>query len=85
MKKLSILINSLDGGGAERVVSLLINSLQNKYEIVLVLMNDSILYEIPEGVKIFYIDNGADKKGNLIKLLKLPFLVIDTVNYVKIY
>ena len=74
MKKLSILINSLDGGGAERVVSLLINSLQNKYEIVLVLMNDSILYEIPEGVKIFYIDNGADKKGNLIKLLKLPIL-----------
>ena len=74
MKKLSILINSLDGGGAERVVSLLINTLQKKYEIVLVLMNNSILYEVPKGVKIFFIDKGGDKEKYLIKFLKLPIL-----------
>ena len=74
MKKLSILINSLDGGGAERVVSLLINSLQRKYEIILVLMNDSVLYKIPEGVKIFYIDKEGHKEGNLTKFMKLPIL-----------
>lgn len=80
MKKLFIPIDSLDGGGAERVVSLLMNSLQKKYEINLVLMNNNILYEIPEGVKVFYIDNAGDKGENLIKLLKLPTLAYQYSN-----
>jgi hypothetical protein len=34
-KRISILINDLDSGGAERVASILLNMLSEKYEITL--------------------------------------------------
>ena len=54
-KKLSILIYSLAGGGAERVVSVLLDGLKDQYEITLVLMRDKIDYEIPKEIKIHFI------------------------------
>ena len=52
MKKLSVFIYSMAGGGAERVVSNLLKYLVNHFEIHLILQNDQIDYELPKGVKI---------------------------------
>jgi len=56
-KNLSILIYSLASGGAERVVSILLNELKEKYNITLVLMNNTIFYDLPSDIKIMYLEN----------------------------
>ena len=55
-KNISILIYSLSSGGAERVVSILLQELKEKYNITLVLMNDTIFYDIPNGIEIIYLE-----------------------------
>ena len=49
--KLLIFINTLQIGGAERVVSLLLAHLKDDFEIHLALYSSYIDYAIPEGVK----------------------------------
>lgn len=73
-KKLSILIYSLSSGGAERVVSVLLHELHEKYEITLFLMNKTIFYNIPKTLKIIYLENSSPFESGLKKLLKLPIL-----------
>ncbi|CAA6811317.1 MAG: Alpha-1,4-N-acetylgalactosamine transferase PglJ (EC [uncultured Sulfurovum sp.] len=71
---LSILIYSLAGGGAERVVSILLQELKDKYDITLVLMRDKIDYEIPQSIKIHFLENSQPDEHGILKLLKLPVL-----------
>jgi N-acetylgalactosamine-N,N'-diacetylbacillosaminyl-diphospho-undecaprenol 4-alpha-N-acetylgalactosaminyltransferase len=73
-KNLSIFIYSLGSGGAERVVSILLNELKNKYNITLILMNDTIFYEIPENINVIFLENANAFENGIKKLLKLPFL-----------
>lgn len=73
-QKLSILVNDLDTGGAERVVSILLNTLQNRYDITLFMMHDIIFYDIPKDTKIVIIGNSKLSDSGLVKLLKLPYL-----------
>jgi N-acetylgalactosamine-N,N'-diacetylbacillosaminyl-diphospho-undecaprenol 4-alpha-N-acetylgalactosaminyltransferase len=73
-KNLSILIYSLASGGAERVVSILLHELKEAYNITLFLMNDTIFYNIPENIKIVYLENSDSNEGGIKKLLKLPVL-----------
>lgn len=74
MKTLSILIYSLSSGGAERVVSILLAELKDKFDITLFLMNNTIFYEIPEDIKIVYLENSNPNESGIKKFLKLPFL-----------
>lgn len=73
-QKLSILIYSLASGGAERIMSLLLFKLQEKYDITLFLMNNTIFYNIPKNLKIVYLENSNSRERGLNKLLKLPLL-----------
>jgi len=73
-KRLSILIYSLAGGGAERVVSILLNELKDRYDIRLVLMRDKIEYNIPIDIPIELLDNSNPYEKGIIKFLKLPYL-----------
>jgi len=73
-KKLSILITSLAGGGAERVVSILLHELLESYDITLILMNDTIVYDIPSDIDIVYLENSNLNENAIIKILKLPIL-----------
>lgn len=73
-KNIAILIYSLAGGGAERVVSILLDELKDIYNITLVLMNDTIVYDIPKGQKIIYLEKSEPFENGIKKLLKLPFL-----------
>lgn len=77
MKKIAILISSLDTGGAERVVSIVINELKkNNTEVLLVLMDNTIKYDLPENQKIVCLDNNDIKQKALFKFFKLPYLAL---------
>jgi N-acetylgalactosamine-N,N'-diacetylbacillosaminyl-diphospho-undecaprenol 4-alpha-N-acetylgalactosaminyltransferase len=81
-KKISIFINSIAAGGAERVVSLLLNELKNDFDIYLVLLNKKIEYDIPEGQKIFYL-NQPEKENGIVKIIKLPYLALRYKHFCK--
>lgn len=74
MKKIAILIYSLSGGGAEKVVSILLASLQEHFDVTLVLMNQFIVYSIPDNQKVFYLENSDPMENALYKFAKLPIL-----------
>ena len=70
-KKASILINVLNAGGAERVVSLLLENLQYNHDITLVLFSRGIEYNLPENQKIITLGQPLHEIG-LLTILKLP-------------
>lgn len=74
-KKIAIFINSIAAGGAERVVSILINDLKNDFDIYLVTLNNIIEYELPAKQKIFCL-NQPEKENGFIKIIKLPWLAL---------
>lgn len=83
-KRICILTYSLGGGGAERTVANLLNSLnRNKYDIHLVLMNTLIEYSIPADQKICYIEKSDRFESDYWKLLKLPYLAWRFAGYCK--
>ncbi len=82
MKKVSILIYSLGGGGAERVVSILLSELKN-FDVILVLMSEKIDYEIPKNTKVFYLEKSNPFESGIKKLLKLPILAFKYKNFLK--
>ncbi|NEW59760.1 glycosyltransferase [Sulfurovum sp. bin170] len=73
-KKLSILVNDLDTGGAERVVSILLFMLKDRYDITLFMIHDIIFYDIPKEIEVVIIGNANLNDSGLVKLLKLPIL-----------
>ncbi len=73
-KNLSILIYSLAGGGAERVVSILLHELKDEYDITLVLMRNKIDYDIPKDTKIYFLEDSSPTEHGIKKLFKLPLL-----------
>ena len=73
-KRVSILIYSLAGGGAERVVSILSDALSEEYDVTLVLMNNTIAFDIPRHIQIFFLENSDPHEHGMKKLLKLPLL-----------
>lgn len=73
-KNLAVLIYSLSGGGAERVVSILLKELKDDYSITLFLMNDKIVYNIPEDIKIVYLEKSNNEENSFYKIFKIPFL-----------
>ncbi|RDY57592.1 glycosyltransferase [Flagellimonas nanhaiensis] len=73
--RLGILVYSLTGGGAERVVSYLLAHFQSKnVDTHLILMNDGIVYDIPEGINVHYIERSKSNESGLKKLFKIPLL-----------
>ena len=73
-KNLHILVYSLASGGAERVVSILLDRLSGIYKITLVLMSNDIFYPIPKNVNIIFLEQSSPLELGLAKLLKLPIL-----------
>ena len=80
--KLLIFINTLQSGGAERVVSLLLEHLKYDFEIHLALYCNIIDYKIPAEIKILDLKQPL-KEARLIRLLKLPFLSYKVYRYCK--
>ncbi len=83
-KKVTILINSLDGGGAERVVITLLNNLVEKYECHLILMENKISYEIDKRINIISLDEKINQCG-IVKLIRLPIIAYKLSKIIKKY
>jgi len=80
--KLLIFINTLQTGGAERVVSLLLNHLKNDFEIHLALYSNYIDYAIPEGIQVFHLEQPLFQ-NKIIRFLKLPSMSWRVYRYCK--
>jgi len=80
--KLLIFINSLELGGAERVVSHLLRHLNAEFDIHLAMYNNQVEYEIPKNIPIF--DLGQPLHENPLSIfLKLPYLSYRVFQYCK--
>jgi len=76
-KKIAILIVSMEGGGAERVVAYLSSYLvQQKHEVHLFLLNNAISFKIPDGVKLHLLSESKDFGSGFKKLMAIPFLAL---------
>lgn len=82
--RLGILIYSLSGGGAERVVSYLVSyCVKNNIDVHLILMNPTIKYDVPKGTKIYYIEKSDPNESGIKKALKIPVLAYKYAKLVK--
>jgi glycosyltransferase involved in cell wall biosynthesis len=73
--RLGILIYSLSGGGAERVVSYLVTyCMKNDIDVHLILMNPNIQYNIPKTTKVYFIEKSKPNESGVLKALKIPYL-----------
>lgn len=80
--KLLIFINTLQSGGAERVVSLLLGHLNDEFEIHLALYSNIIEFAIPPDIKILNLDEPL-VQDKTIRFLKLPYISWKVYRYCK--
>ena len=81
--KIAILIHSMAGGGAQRFVSHLINSLDDDLEIHLLVFEDTLAYELPDNLVIKVIDDGNTARGNLLNIARIPLMSFRLLKYCK--
>lgn len=72
-KKVAIFLIAFQGGGAERVVSLLLESLKDEFDIHLVVLSPMVEYSLPEGQKLFSFDQPL-QQNTVVKLYSLFLL-----------
>lgn len=80
--KLLIFINTLQSGGAERVVSLLLEHLKNDFEIHLALYSNIVEYKVPPEIKILNLQQPL-VQDKTIRFLKLPYISWKVYRYCK--
>ena len=84
MKTVTLFINSLTSGGAERVLSVIINELvQQNIEVNLVCIERDNAYLLPKEVKVTYLSNLTKHDSSLKKLVYLPYLAYKLKTYIK--
>jgi N-acetylgalactosamine-N,N'-diacetylbacillosaminyl-diphospho-undecaprenol 4-alpha-N-acetylgalactosaminyltransferase len=81
-QKLLISINALRSGGAERVVSVLMEQLKEDFEIHLAVYTGGANYSIPKEVTVYDLGQPFDE-NEFIRLLKLPYLSYKLYKYAK--
>ena len=79
MKSKNILIfcASMQKGGAERVISLLLKELENErsIKVYFMMMENGIDYDLPKSITPIILSNS--KKSGVQKLLELPFVALN--------
>lgn len=82
-KNILILIASLNKGGAEKIVSLILKEFDKdkNLNIQLVMMESGIDYEIPTSIQPKILS--TSEKSGIRKLLELPFVAWQLSNYIK--
>ncbi|MBL7817958.1 MAG: glycosyltransferase [Saprospiraceae bacterium] len=84
-KKIALFIVSLAAGGAERVVSNLLKHLSAEYDFHLILLNETIQYDLPSNITLHFLDKEKLAEptlfGKLWSLFKMPFLAFRLKNY----
>jgi len=72
-QKIAFLINSLDGGGAERVITTLVNEFIKEYDCYLILIENKIEYKIDDRINLIIL-NDKKVENSFSKLFMIPFL-----------
>lgn len=72
-KKIVFFINSLAGGGAERVVTTLLNHLVAKYDCFLILIENQTHYDLDKRINIINLNENKNN-SKTAKLLRLPII-----------
>lgn len=80
--RLLIFINTLQSGGAERVVSLLLGHLKDDFEIHLALYSNIVEYTVPPEIKILNLEQPL-VQDKTIRFLKLPYISWKVYRYCK--
>lgn len=81
---ISILINSLTEGGAEKVVLTLLNSFAKKgVRVELICLEKKDYYKVPENISLTYLSQKTEPKFGIIKLLNLITAALRLKRHVK--
>ncbi|MDZ7817318.1 MAG: glycosyltransferase [Aliarcobacter sp.] len=83
-KKIAFLINSLDGGGAERVMTTLVNEFVKEYDCYLILIEKKIEYKIDDRINLIILDD-EKAKSSFSKLFMIPVLSYKLSKIIKEY
>ncbi|CAA6826728.1 MAG: Unknown protein [uncultured Sulfurovum sp.] len=84
MKKVTLFINSLTSGGAERVLSIIATELvAQQREVHLLCIEKDNVYSLPKEVKITYLSTLSKHDSSLKKLLYLPYVAYKLKKYIK--
>lgn len=82
-EKYAFMINSLQLGGAERVVQTIVNELCAQYEVHLITLEGVVLFELDDRVVVHNLDSWPIKKNKFIKVLLLVLLALRLKRYLK--
>jgi len=84
LKKITLFINSLTSGGAERVLSVIATELvAQNYQVELLCLEKDNAYTLPKEVNIVYLSNLNKHDSSIKKFLYLPYLALKLKAYVK--
>ena len=84
LKKVTLFINSLTSGGAERVLSVIVTELiAQNIAVDLLCIEKENAYVLPKEVTITYLSNLNKHDSSLKKLLYLPYLALKLKKYIK--
>jgi len=84
LKKVTFLINSLSSGGAEKVLTVIVNELvKQNYEIEVIFLEKNEFYKLPKEVKKTYLSNFTGKESGIKKFLYLPILAWRLKKYIQ--
>jgi len=84
LKKVTLFINSLTTGGAERVLSIIATELVTQnIEVNLICIEKDNSYNIPPEVQMTYLSSLSKYDSNLKKLIYLPYLAYKLKKYTK--
>lgn len=71
--KIAFLLFSMTGAGEERIASLLLRQFSPKNDIMLVLFNGPIDYELPEDIEVHYLRK--EYRSFVLRMISLPILL----------
>ena len=84
LKKVTLFINSLTSGGAERVLSVIVTELiAQDIQVNLLCIEKENAYLLPKEVTITYLSNLTKYDSSLKKLIYLPYLALKLKKYIK--
>jgi len=84
-KKIAFLINSFGLGGAENVVSQILNQTkkQDEFEFELILLENEIFYPLPKGIKVTTLSSLTWEDSAIKRTLYIPLLSYRLKKYIK--
>ena len=83
MKKVTLFINSLTSGGAERVLSIIATELvAQQIEVKLLCIEKDNAYTLPSEIEVTYLSSLTKKDSSLKKLISLPYLAYKLKKYI---